>query len=91
MLSKQLNRFSQKAWIGPKRYVLYIRLSPGYKCFVERYCLRLLRTEIRIQKKELVQKAQSTWKSEGYAKDKKKIDIRYQYIQMSPTASPLYV
>ena len=44
-----------------------------------------------VYKKELVQKTQSTWKSEGYAKDKKKIDIRYQYTQMSPTASLLYV
>ena len=58
-----------------ERYVVYKSLPPGYDCFLERYCLRAFRNGDQSAKKELVQKAQSTWKSEGYAKGKETLDL----------------
>ena len=74
-MSKQLNLFDEKAYIARKRDVVYKSPSPGYECFVKRYCLRAIRNGDQSTKKELVQKAQSTWKSEGYAKDKEKLEL----------------
>ena len=53
--------------------MLYKSTSLGFECFVERYCLGAIRNRDQSTKKELVQKAQNPWKSEGYAKDKEKI------------------
>ena len=74
-MSKQLNLSGEKAYIATKSYVVYKNPSPGYECFVKRYCLRAIRNGDQSTKKELVQKAQSTWKSEGYAKDKEKLEL----------------
>ena len=74
-MSKQLNLFGEKAYIARKRYVAYKNPSPGYECFVERYCLRAISNGDQSTKKELVQKTQSKRKSEGYAKDKTKLEL----------------
>ena len=73
-MSKQLNLFGEKVYIATKSYVVYKSPSPGYECFVERYCLRAIRNGDQSTKKELVEKAQKTWKSEGYTKDKEKLE-----------------
>ena len=74
-MSKQLNLFGEKSYIATKSYAVYKNLSPRYECFLERYCLRAIRNGDQVTKKEIVQKDQSTWKSEGYAKDKEKLEF----------------
>ena len=74
-MSKQLNLFGEKSYIATKSYAVYKNLSPRYECFLERYCLRVIRNGDQVTKKEIVQKDQSTWKSEGYAKDKEKLEF----------------
>ena len=70
---KQLNLFGKKAYIATKSHVLYKHCSLGYECFVERDWLMDIRNGDQSTKKELVQKAQSPWKSEVYGKDKEKM------------------
>ena len=48
-----------------KLYVLFKSPSLEYECFLERYCLKAIRNGDESTKKEILQKAQSTWKSEG--------------------------
>ena len=64
-MSKQLNLLGEKGYIATKSYVLYKSPSLGYECFLERYCLKAIRNGDQSTKKEILQKAQSTWKSEG--------------------------
>ena len=48
-----------------KLCVLFKSPSLEYECFLERYCLKAIRNGDESTKKEILQKAQSTWKSEG--------------------------
>ena len=73
-MSKQLNLFDERVYVETKSYVVYKSPSPGYECFLTRYCLTTIRNGD--QSITLVE-GSKYWKSEefvyGFAKDKKKL------------------
>ena len=76
-MSKQLNLFDERVYVETKSYVVYKSPSPGYECFLTRYCLRIIRNGD--QSITLVE-GPKYWKSEEFALRKALRKIRRSWI-----------